>query len=307
MTVTVLKPGLFSTIQDAGRFGYRQYGVIVSGATDQLSYSIGQALLQQQNTAAIEVTMIGPTLQFQVDTVIAITGANCSPLIDGKPCAMWRPVVIKQGSILSCQVISNGMRSYIAFKGGIQVPVVLHSRSTYIRAKIGGYNGRALQKGDILPIHPGHLQRTNYFVQPYNFSQSIKVRVTKSTEWAFFTKNSLQHFLQASFTLTREMDRMGYRLQSACPLATTKPLSLLSDAVTFGTIQVPPNGQPIILMADHQTTGGYAKIAQVICADLPLLAQLQPNALIHFEVVTIAEAQQIYIKKQRELSLLQWS
>ena len=310
MTISVLKPGLFSTIQDNGRYASQQYGVIVGGAMDRLSYLIGQLLLQQENEAAIEITIVGPTLRFDVDTVIAITGAYFSPLLNGQPCPMWRPIAIKAGSILQCTAATNGARGYIAVKHGIQVPVVLGSRSTYLRAKLGGFNGRALQRGDILPIIASKVTTSNYFIRHedfISFSKDVTIRVTSGTEWAGFTEESKQVFLSTSFQLSKDADRMGYRLQNPIGLTHSLQKDLISEAVTFGTIQVPPSGQPIILMADCQTTGGYPKIAQVIRADLPKLAQLQPMATIRFTVVSLEQAQQIYIKQQQQLALINYA
>ncbi|WP_107840688.1 biotin-dependent carboxyltransferase family protein [Metasolibacillus meyeri] len=307
MTITVIKPGLFSTIQDSGRYANQQYGVVVSGAMDMLSYRIGQLLLQQENKASIEITMLGPTLRFDVDTVIVITGANFSPLLNEMPCPMWRPIVIKAGSILKCAAATVGARGYIAVKHGIQVPAVLGSRSTYLRAKIGGFHGRALQKGDVLPIAPSSITHCNYFVKPedfISFSNAVTIRVTTGTEWEVFTKKSQQSFLSTAFQLSKDADRMGYRLQSDSHLTHTLQKDLISEAVTFGTIQIPPSGQPIILMADRQTTGGYPKIAQVIQADLPKLAQLQSMTTIRFIIVSLEEAQEIYMKQQQQLALL---
>ncbi|WP_042474792.1 5-oxoprolinase subunit C family protein [Bacillus ndiopicus] len=310
MTITVIKPGLFSTVQDNGRYASQQYGIIVSGAMDMLSYRIGQLLLQQENGAAIEITVVGPTLRFDVDTVIAITGANFSPILNGQPCPMWRPVPIKAGSILKCATAQVGARGYIAVKHGIQVPLVLESRSTYLRAKLGGFNGRALQKGDVLPITSSNIVKSNYFIHSedfISFSNDVMIRVTVGTEWASFTEESKQLFLLTPFQLSKDADRMGYRLQSDICLTHSLQKDLISEAVTFGTIQVPPSGQPIILMADRQTTGGYPKIAQVIQADLPKLAQLQPMATIRFTVISLEQAQEIYIKQQQQLALLKFT
>ncbi|WP_332649943.1 biotin-dependent carboxyltransferase family protein [Lysinibacillus sp. 54212] len=308
MTITVMKPGFFSTVQDEGRFSQQQYGIIVSGAMDPLSYKISNILLQQEMEAAIEITLVGPTLRFDADAVIALTGADFSPLLNGEPCPMWRPVTVKAGSVLKLQAAKDGARGYIAVKQGIQVPPVLGSRSTYLRAGFGGFEGRALQKGDILPILPNSDMPSKYFARYKDFikfSKDVTIRVTAGTEWGAFTAESHKLLTTIPFTLTKDADRMGYRLQSEGKLERTLKEDLISEAVTFGTIQVPPNGQPIILMVDRQTTGGYPKIAQVIRADLPKLAQLQPMSTIHFEIISIEEAQQIYIEQQQQLALLE--
>ena len=308
MTITVLKPGFFSTIQDEGRFYQQQYGIIVSGAMDPLSYKISNILLQQGMEATIEITLVGPTLRFDVDAVIALTGADFSPLLNGEPCPMWRPITVKAGSILKCQAAKIGARGYIAVKHGIPVPPVLGSRSTYLKAQFGGYQGRALQKNDVLPITPSTSTPRKYFANYRDFikfSNEVTIRVTTGTEWHSFSFDSQQLLQTIPFTVTKDADRMGYRLQSEGKLTRELKEDLISEAVTFGTIQVPPNGQPIILMVDRQTTGGYPKIAQVIRADLPKLAQLQPMSTIRFNLISIEEAQQIYIDQQQQLALLE--
>ena len=156
MTVTILKPGLQTTVQDLGRFGMQAYGVVAGGAMDTLSYRIGNLLLKQTNEAALEFVITGPTISFHTNTVIALTGANFSPHLNGTPCPMWRPVAVKAGSILTMQSAKRGARGYLCVKGGIQVPLVLHSRSTYLHARIGGLNGRALIRGDMLPMKQRH-------------------------------------------------------------------------------------------------------------------------------------------------------
>ncbi|CAM5220155.1 Antagonist of KipI OS=Ureibacillus acetophenoni OX=614649 GN=SAMN05877842_11087 PE=4 SV=1 [Ureibacillus acetophenoni] len=309
MTMTILKPGLLTTVQDSGRRESQQYGVIVSGAMDATSYRLGEMLLQQEPSAAIEFTLIGPTVQFNCDTVFCLTGADFHPLLNGTVCAMWKPVFASAGSILKLQSSRNGARGYLHIKGGIQVEKTLGSYSTYIRAGIGGYKGRPLQMGDVLPIsESGTVQKINRAIHPKDListSQNVVIRVVKGTEYERFTDESKDALLNTTFTVTKDADRMGYRLEGEHRLFTTKKFDLLSEAVTFGTIQVPPGGHPIILMADRQTTGGYPKIAQVISVDLPKLAQLQPFAKIRFELVTLEEAQELIIKQENKLRLLE--
>lgn len=314
MTITIIKPGLLTTVQDLGRFGSQQYGVIVSGAMDSLSYRIGNMLLGQTNEAALETTLLGPTISFHTNTVIALTGANFNALLDGVPCPMWRPVTVNAGSILKMQSAQLGARGYLCIKGGIQVEPILGSRSTYLRAKLGGFHGRALMRGDVLSIDSSNADtfRKKWtttsavdYTQFLTFSNDMTIRIVPGTEYDEFTEDSKQALISMPFTITKEADRMGYRLHNDhCQLEKKRTFDLLSEAVTFGTIQVPPNGQPIVLMADRQTTGGYPKIAQVISADLPKLAQLQPYARIHFEMVSLAEAQQLVIAQEKKLQLL---
>lgn len=307
MTITILKPGFFTTIQDLGRTEYQKFGIIVSGAMDGLSYRIGEILLQQEPSAAIEFTLIGPTVQFNCDAVFCITGANFNPILNENPCPMWKPIFAEKGSILKLSSCREGARGYLHIKGGIQIDKVLNSYSTYIRAGIGGYQGRTLQKGDELPILKSKpYQKGTWSVHPKDwFSTELDViRVVKGTEFDQFTEESKERFVNSVYTISKDADRMGYRLKGAS-LSTKEKFNLLSEAVTFGTIQVPSNGSPIILMADHQTTGGYPKLAQVITVDLPKLAQRQPFEKIRFQFVTLHEAQKLLVLQEKALKLLQ--
>lgn len=309
MTLTILKSGLLTTIQDLGRKGYQQYGVIVSGAMDTTSYRIGEMLLLQEPSAAIEFTLIGPTVQFNCDAVFCLTGANFHPILNEKPCPMWRPVFAEKGSILKLSSCQEGARGYLHVKGGIQIEKVLNSYSTYIRAGIGGFNGRPLRKGDELPIlESKSIEKEKGAVHPKDWistKQDVVIRVVKGTEYEKFTDESKASFENSVFTVTKDADRMGYRLEGEHVLTTKEKFDLLSEAVTFGTIQVPSSGHPIILMADRQTTGGYPKIAQVITVDLPKLAQLQPFAKIRFQLISLEEAQELIIQKENKIRLLQ--
>lgn len=309
MTLKILKPGLLTTIQDLGRKGYQQYGVIVSGAMDTTSYRIGEILLQQEPSAAMEFTLIGPTVQFNCDAVFCLTGANFHPLLNDKPCPMWKPVFAEKGSILKLSTCTEGARGYLHIKGGIQVEKVLDSYSTYIRAGIGGFHGRPLQKGDELPIIESNAnQMGKAGVHPKDWistSQDVVIRVIKGTEYDQFTEESKDFLENSVFTISKYADRMGYRLDGEHVLSTKEQFDLLSEAVTFGTVQVPSSGHPIILMADRQTTGGYPKIAQVLSVDLPKLAQLQPYAKIRFSLISLSEAQELIIQQDKTFKLLE--
>ena len=303
--IIVQKPGFFSTIQDMGRTGFQQYGVIVSGVMDEVAYRMGNALLKQYNTASIEMTVVGGTYQFTKPTAIVLTGGRITATLRGKPISMNRVIHVEANDVLVCGPITCGVRCYLAVSGGIQVPIVMNSRSTYVKAGIGGYHGRALRKGDELPYEAGYMASGKHHLQLAAFYTSAPIRILYGTEWTTFSHDVQQAFLHNMFTVSLEADRMGYRMIPQRPIQIAEPFQLISEAVTFGTIQMPPNGEPIILMADRQTTGGYPKIAQVIAADLHRLAQLGPNEKVVFEVVSIAEAEAAYIKLQRQLKVLE--
>jgi antagonist of KipI len=303
--IVVKKPGFFSTIQDEGRTGYQQFGVIVSGVMDRVAFRIGNALLKQENKAAIEMTLIGGTFEFTKPTSIVLTGGHVQAKVNGEPILMNKVMNLAAGDVLACGPITNGVRTYLCVKDGIQVPLIMDSASTYLKAGIGGLEGRALKVNDTLEYLPTEWIKQNYQVQPEPFYLNKPIRVLKGTEWSRFTEDVQQQFATNSFEISLEADRMGYRMIPNTPIEIKEPFQLVSEAVTFGTIQMPPNGEPIILMADRQTTGGYPKIGQVISADLHRLAQLPPKQSITFEFVSIEEAEDAYEQLEKELRLLQ--
>lgn len=313
MSIRVLHSGLLTTIQDIGRYGSQKFGVIVSGAMDSYSLRLANLLVgNKEKEATLEITLFGTTLQFDEDTLISITGGDFLPTIDGKKVLSWRPILIKKNSVLKFNSAIKGSRAYVAFAGGIDIPEIMESKSTYLRANIGGFNGRALQKGDIFSV--GEVSEIGEklieqlknndatwsvdFNNLIRFEQNQYIRVIKGTEFNRFDHKSQNTFFEKPYTLTVQSDRMGYRLDGPT-LSLAENFELLSEGVTFGTVQIPSNGQPIILMADRQTTGGYPKIAQVITADLPSLAQIQPTGTIRFKEVTLAEAENEIFKNEQ--------
>ncbi|WP_026564858.1 biotin-dependent carboxyltransferase family protein [Bacillus sp. UNC41MFS5] len=323
MSIKVLHPGLLTTIQDLGRFGSQKFGVIVSGAMDPISLRVANLLVGNgEGEGALEITLFGTTLQFDTDELVAITGGDLQPTIDGEKAPMWRPVLIRKGSILQFKSAMNGCRAYVAFAGGIEVPKVMGSKSTYLRATIGGLQGRALQKGDIFEcgdfnplsrsfVHQLERMTTHFkwsvnYTEFMTFNKTQTIRVLHGAEFERFDKASQQAFFSKRYRLTTQADRMGYRLEGES-LSLSEKFELLSEGVTYGTIQVPSNGQPIILMVDRQTTGGYPKIGQVISTDLPCLAQMQPNANIQFEEVSLEQAELELIKQEQMLRKISMS
>ena len=322
MGVKVIQPGLLATIQDLGRFGVQKFGVIVGGAMDAISLRIANMLVgNSQDEGALEVTLYGTSLLFETDELISITGGNLRPTVDGIEIPMWRPLLVRKGSVLKFQAALSGCRAYVSFSGGIQVPMVMKSKSTYLRAGIGGFQGRKLQKNDLFecgkksefgeePFYQLQTEPT-FFPWSVNYTSFVTlnktktIRIIKGSEYERFNEESIKKFLSTPYTISTQADRMGYRL-SGETIQLKEPFELLSEGVTYGTIQVPSNGQPIILMADRQTTGGYPKIGQVISADLPSLAQMQATDTVHFQEVTLEEAQMALIQREKELNALKF-
>ncbi|WJE16539.1 biotin-dependent carboxyltransferase family protein [Halobacillus sp. ACCC02827] len=326
--IQVTKSGLLTTIQDLGRYGFQKHGVIASGVMDKEAHRIANFLVgNDSGEATMEITLLGPVLEFQTDALIAVCGGDLSPMVDGEPLHTWKPAFIKKGSELRFGKPKQGFRSYLAVAGGFDVPEVLNSRSTYLRAGIGGFQGRSLEKGDELPI--GELsQKSVHMLQHLkerkhsasfseaNWSTSAEfrlspspdepIRIIKGREYEWFDAESREAILEHTFKIDSKSDRMGYRLKGE-KLQQSHKRDMLSEAVMFGTIQVPPEGNPIVLLADRQTTGGYPKIAQVITTDLPKLAQKRPGETISFTLVSHEEAEHLYIDREKQLKLLQQS
>ncbi|WP_042347822.1 biotin-dependent carboxyltransferase family protein [Bacillus massiliigorillae] len=308
--ITVLKPGLLTTIQDLGRFGFQKYGVIASGAMDPLSHRIANMLVgNKEDEAVMEITLVGPTLQFEQDVVIALCGADFSPLLDGKLISMWKPVIVKRGNILTIGSAKRGCRAYLSVSGGFAISEIMNSKSTYLRGKIGGFKGRALRKNDQiqlthLPLHiniRNNWRPTTKLVPNLNSNKII--RVIQGRQYHLFSEDSLNVFFSEDFEISISSDRMGYRLKG--PHLTLKnKKEMISEAVSFGTIQVPAEGNPIILLADRQTTGGYPKIAQVVSVDLPHLAQAKPGDKLRFLQVSHEEAQKLYLRREIKMNIL---
>lgn len=298
--IEVLKSGLLTTIQDIGRLGYQQYGMTVGGAVDTYASRVANALVGNAlNEASLEITLVGPVLKAREDMFISITGANLAPHKKGKRVPMWTSFVWEKGSVIDFREASCGLRSYLAVAGGFDVPIVMGSRSTYIPAGIGGFKGRALHRGDILKIRSrrGGVQRLGLASRHIpSYPKQKTIRVVLGPDDRLFSRKGVDTFLISLYTVSNELNRMGMRLigdkieHNGCA-------DIPSRAVTFGTIQVATDGQPIAMLADHQTTGGYTQIATVITVDHSLLAQSQSGDVIRFQKVSLDEARML-LKKQ---------
>ena len=291
-TVTVLRPGLYTTVQDSGRWGHQSSGVPVSGALDGLSHRLANALVgNDKDAATLEVTLAGPELRFDADATIAITGARLSPAHDGASVAMDTPVPLRRGAVLRFGERTEGARAYIAIDGGIDVRPVLGGRATHAVTALGGFNGRPLAGGDTLPLAPAARApaRRRVDIDRSATRGGVRVRVLPGPQDDFFPPHAFESLQRSRFHVAPQSDRMGYRLVGS-RLPRLEDRELISDATFPGGIQVPASGEPILLMADRQTTGGYPQIATVITADLPLAGQLAPGDWIEFQICTRAEA-----------------
>ena len=251
----VLNPGMLTLIQDKGRLGYQQYGVPVSGVMDDFAYEVGNMLVgNDDNEACLEVTMIGPKLKFDSSSIIAITGADINPMINGRPIPMWRSYLVKKGDELSFGSLKSGLRSYITFYGGIKTAPVMESRSTYMKANIGGFDGRQLKVNDEIPI--GEYEETNSLdMIKYlkankipSYKNELALRVVLGPQNDMFTKEGLETFLSSQYQITGSSDRMGYQLDGN-QIEHINGSDIISDGIVMGSIQVPGSGKPIIMMA----------------------------------------------------------
>lgn len=297
-SIKVAKPGLCTTVQDIGRVGYQQYGIPVSGVMDEFAFTVANLLVDtNENNAVLEIPFLGPTLEFDFDITIAITGADLSPKLNNQDIPMWSSINIKKGDVLSFAMIKSGARAYIAFAGEIDVPLINGSKSTLLKSKLGGFDGRQLKVGDIIEIkNPKIIAKKRVLSEKYipTYSNAEEIRVVLGPQDNYFTKKGIETFLGSEYIITKEADRMGMRLEGDV-IEHKDKADIISDAAVFGSIQVPGNGKPIILLADRQTTGGYTKIATVIKADLSKLAQMSQGNKIKFKELNVEEAQQEYI------------
>lgn len=300
----VLKPGFFTTVQDLGRHGYLRYGVPISGAMDAFSMVAANLLVKNNpNDACLEITLIGPELQALADTQIAITGGSLSPKINGDAVSMWQTLTVHRGDVVSFGKMENGCRSYLSVRGGINTPAILGSKSTYVRGKFGGIEGRQLKIGDVIegfnvsPIETVYKMPENLVPR---FPNDFTVHVILGPQADMFTERGVETFLSNPYRVTIESDRMGYRLEG--PTIEHKgKADIVSDALLPGAIQVPKNGKPIVIMKDAQTTGGYPKIAVVTTPDLDKLGQAKPNDKVRFSEITLEEARERLLEYRKAL------
>ena len=308
---TVCVPGLLTTVQDRGRMGYAASGFSPSGVMDRRAFSLGNLLVgNAANAPAIEFAFAGPTLEFENDAVVAITGADFNPRLDEERAPMYQAFVVRAGQRLSMPAAERGVYGYLAIaNGGVDVPRVMGSASTNLKCGLGGFEGRRFAFGDVVNFHdttpnpyydfgPNHYRNDPFYHFEY---LTQEIRVVPGPQSDLFTSRGIDTFYKERYQVSAQTDRMGCRLSGAnVPFAEGKNGNIVSDAVAFGSVQI-PSGQPIIMMADHQTTGGYAKPCCVISADLPLAAQLKAGDRMRFAPIEVNEAQAIYRRHMAEL------
>jgi antagonist of KipI len=305
----VLEPGILTTIQDLGRHGFSQFGVPSSGALDTFSLRIGNLLVgNSEEEASLEITIMGLKLKVLREVTIAITGADLSPTLNREPLDMWRTHLLVEGDIVIFKKVRAGCRAYLAISGGFVVPIIMGSKSTCLSGKFGGLEGRSLRRGDLLyaseipvPLDKLGLRFPSDWIPP--LGGPFLLRVIPGPQDHHFTKNGFETFCSASYQVTPQCDRMGLRLEG--PKIERQPDvedSIISEGLVSGTIQVPGDGKPIIILTES-VTGGYTKIATVISMDLPKLAQLKPGDRVRFEPISIEEALLLLREEEERLKV----
>jgi antagonist of KipI len=319
MTIRVEAPGLLTTVQDQGRTGCQHLGVSPCGAMDPLSHRLANLLVGNDPAAAtLELTLAGPRLRFMAEALVALCGADLSASVDGQPLPLWRPVWLRAGALLTFGAPLAGARAYLALAGGIQTPLVLGSRSTCLAAGFGGHRGRALRAGDVLAIppqpappralkqDPAPFAAATWFVpwfRELSFQRPATLGFLPGPQWPELTEASRAAFLATAFRVAPSSNRQGLRLQGpGLALATRR--ELVSAPVAMGTLQLPPDGAPILLMADRQTTGGYPRLGEVASVALPAAAQLRALDAVTFHLLEPREARDLLLAREERLAEL---
>ena len=306
----VLSPGLHTTVQDLGRIGWQAAGVPVSGALDGISLRLANRLAgNAPGAAALEILFGGPSLEVAADSVrVALAGGGASLVLSREPerrVAAWQSLTLRRGAVFRVAIGPEAVCAYLAVEGGIAVPMALGSRATYLRASLGGFEGRMLRQDDLLPLAIGQATERSELrlAAPPPSTAELPIRVVLGPQQDYFTEAAVAALLNAEFHVSPSADRMGMRLDGPL-LRHRRGWDIVSDAIATGAIQVPGSGQPILLLADHQTTGGYPKIATVVSADLPVVGRRRPGNALRFAAVGIEEAEQLARDEEQRLAAL---
>jgi antagonist of KipI len=297
MTILVKDAGFATSVQDLGRYGYSHLGISPAGAADSLSFRIANRLVgNADNAPGLEMTLTGATFEFEHPAMIAVTGAECSIEINRHPRSCAQSIHLEAGSVVKVGRMTRGVRAYLAVQGGIDVPLKMGSASTHLSGKFGGFEGRLLRKGDRLRVgKDGDLRiraLKSEAIPLVSPDSPVILRVTRGSQHDWFDDEAVANFFLNSFSVTDQSGRTGLRLKGN-PVLPRNTTQLLTDGVPLGAIQIPPDGQPIILFVDQQTTGGYPKIANAIAADLHVVGQLRARDSVRFTEVSIEQAVQM--------------
>lgn len=308
MGIKIISPGLLTTVQDAGRFGYQKTGISPSGAMDLTALRTANILVcNPMDEACLEMTMLGATLEFTEKNMIAVTGGDFQPTLNGQPLPMYTAVCVGAGSTLAFGAAKSGCRAYLAFAGGLDLPLVMGSKSTNLKCGFGGFQGRRLTAGDEIafsaPVPELRFPLLRELKAPDYDSDVITLRVIPGPQDDAFTEQGLSTFFGEIYEVTNRSDRMGCTLEGPAVEYKTKA-DIISDGIPLGAVQIPAGGKPIIMLADRQTTGGYIKIGTVISTDLPQFVQRKVGQKVRFERIAVEEAQTIYRKEQKRLKKL---
>jgi biotin-dependent carboxylase-like uncharacterized protein len=305
MAIRIVNPGLSTTVQDLGRPGYYNIGIPLSGGMDRFALRVANMLVgNDENAAVLEAVFMGPEIEFTSDAIVAVTGAELPPKVDGRVEATWTSFPVKKGQVLSFDYLKRGARAYIAIAGGIDVPVVLGSRSTYALGALGGLEGRKLQKGDELGVlklgKPAKLGATVPATLRRLPTENVELRTLPGLYWHRLTEQSGRNFFEDSWKVAPEADRIGYRFRGGRPLefvprkqpfgAGSDPSNIVDACYPYGSVQVPGGSEPIVLHRDAVSGGGYMMVGTVISADMDLIGQLQPHTPTKFVKVDLATA-----------------
>ncbi len=328
--IEILDGGMLTTVQDLGRTGYQRYGVPVSGAMDRCALRIANRLVGNEESAAgLELTLQGPEVRLPGGAVLAMTGADCAPRLNGRPMPQWRTIAAPAGSTLECGTARDGLRAYLAVRGGIDVPVLLGSRSTFMRSRFGGFQGRSLRAGDSLPVVGLGAGEALYARGPHTaghppvgesrggaapilslprdriplYGHVHRLRVIMGPQDDAFTDEGATTFFSSEYELSPQSDRIGCRFTGP-PVQHRAGADIVSDGIVWGAVQVSGDRMPIVLMADCGTTGGYTKIATVVSVDLGDLAQAVPGDRVRFVAVTVEEAVEAIRDQDRWIATL---
>jgi antagonist of KipI len=311
MSVTIQKAGILDTLQDLGRRGYQQWGVNPGGAMDRFSMQVANILVgNEPEEAVIEIHFPASVFLFNRRALIAISGSNLTPVVNGQSVPNNQPIWMNEKDILEFKKPVDGSRTYLSLAGGWDIPVWLNSKSTHLKLMTGGWKGRGLQKADQLPFKKqwddtSHNRRILPWKAGPDWGDEFnEIAVVPGREWPLLQEDAKKKFLEEPFLIRPESDRMGYRL-AAKGMTMISSTEVLSTAVDFGTIQLLPDGSLMILMADHQTTGGYPRLAHVISAQLSRLAAQKPGDRISFCITDIDTAEKLWLKQQQHLQQLQ--